>query len=283
MALLSVEELSVTYAGRDERVLAVDRVSFSVEPGEVVAVVGESGSGKSTLALSLTRLLPSPPAELRARHVRFEGMDLFAASEAELQRLRGGRIAYVFQDPASSLNPVLTIGEQLRETVELHTGRRGRDADAVALDWLARVGIPPVQRRLGAYPHEFSGGMQQRVMIAMAMASQPALLIADEPTSALDVTVQVQILRLLRELKRQFGLSLLLISHDLLVVQRLAHRTVVLSRGAVVESGPTEQVLQRPAHPYTKSLLVARASMCWRAPSPNPLVTGQAGETGADG
>ncbi len=268
MALLTVEELSVTYHGRDADVRAVDGVSFSVEPGEVVAVVGESGSGKSTLALALTRLLPSPPAQLSARHVRFEGMDLFTASEGQLQRLRGGRIAYVFQDPAGSLNPVLTIGEQLRETVERHTDRRGRDAETVALTWLERVGIPPAQRRLGAYPHEFSGGMQQRVMIAMAMASQPALLIADEPTSALDVTVQVQILRLLRDLQRRFGLSLLLISHDLLVVQRLAHRTVVLSRGAVVESGPTEQVLQRPAHPYTKSLLDARASMTWRAQEP---------------
>jgi len=270
MALLDVEDLSVAYAGRGERVLAVDRVSLSVEPGEVVALVGESGSGKSTLALALTRLLPSPPAQLHARHVRFDGVDLVTASESQLQRLRGGRIAYVFQDPASSLNPVLTIGEQLREAIERHTDRRGRDADTVALDWLSRVGIPPAQRRLGAYPHEFSGGMQQRVMIAMAMASHPQLLIADEPTSALDVTVQVQILRLLRDLQRRLGLSLLLISHDLLVVQRLAHRTVVLSRGAVVESGPTEQVLQRPAHPYTRSLLEARASMAWQAGKAGP-------------
>ena len=264
MPLLTVEDLSVTYRHRDTEVRAVDQVSLSVEPGEVVAVVGESGSGKSTLALALTRLLPSPPADIRARAVRFEDADLLAAPEDELRRLRGGKIAYVFQDPGSSLNPVLTIGEQLRETIERHTETRGRDAKTLAAEWLSRVGIPPAQRRLGAYPHEFSGGMQQRVMIAMAMAPHPALLIADEPTSALDVTVQVQILRLLRDLQRSLGLSLLLISHDLLVVRRLAHRVVVLSRGAVVESGPAEQVLRRPAHPYTRSLLEARASMAWR-------------------
>ena len=264
MPLLDVEDLSVTYRLRDTEVLAVDGVSLSVEPGEVVAIVGESGTGKSKLALTVTRLLPSPPADIRARAVRFEAVDLLAASEEDLRRLRGGKIAYVFQDPASSLNPVLTIGEQLRETIERHTDTRGRDAEALAVEWLARVGIPPAQRRLGAYPHEFSGGMQQRVMIAMAMSSHPALLIADEPTSALDVTVQVQILRLLRDLQRELGLSLLLISHDLLVVRRLAHRVVVLSRGVVVESGPAEQVLRRPAHPYTRELLEARASMAWR-------------------
>ena len=264
MPLLDATELSVTYTTRGERITAVDRVSLSVEPGEVVAIVGESGSGKSSLALALTKLLPSPPAEITARHVRFNGMDLLTASEAELQGIRGSKIAYVFQDPAASLNPVLTIGEQLREAIELHTEHRGREAEGIGLAWLERVGIPTVQRRLGAYPHEFSGGMQQRVMIAMAMASQPALLIADEPTSALDVTVQVQILRLLRDLQRRHHLALLLISHDLLVVRRMAHRVLVLSQGRVVESGPVEQVLYRPSHPYTKSLLEARASMGWQ-------------------
>ena len=191
-------------------------------------------------------------------------MDLLTASEAELQGLRGSKIAYVFQDPAASLNPVLTIGEQLREVIELHTEHRGREAEGIGLTWLERVGIPSVQRRLGAYPHEFSGGMQQRVMIAMAMASQPELLIADEPTSALDVTVQVQILRLLRDLQQRHHLALLLISHDLLVVRRMAHRVLVLAQGRLVESGPVEQVLNRPSHPYTKSLLEARASMGWQ-------------------
>ena len=264
MPLLDTSELSVTYTTRGERIAAVDRVSLSVEPGEVVAIVGESGSGKSSLGLALTKLLPSPPAEIEARHVRFDGMDLLTASEAELQKLRGSKIAYVFQDPATSLNPVLTIGEQLREAIELHTKHRGREAEEIGLTWLERVGIPSVQRRLGAYPHEFSGGMQQRVMIAMAMASQPALLIADEPTSALDVTVQVQILRLLRDLQRRHHLALLLISHDLLVVRRMAHRVLVLAQGRLVESGPVEQVLHRPSHPYTKSLLEARASMGWQ-------------------
>lgn len=271
MPLLDVKNLCVTYAHDGERVTAVDGVSLRVEPGEVVAVVGESGSGKSSLALALTRLLPSPPAEVQAERLRCGEVDLLAppiaglaASEESLRRLRGGTVAYVFQDPAGSLNPVLTIGEQLRETIECHTDRHGREADALAIEWLSRVGLPAAQRRLGAYPHEFSGGMQQRVMIAMAMASQPKLLIADEPTSALDVTVQVQILRLLRALQQRFGLAILLISHDLLVVRRMAHRVVVLSRGRVVEEGPAAQVLASPAHPYTKALLDARASMTWK-------------------
>lgn len=285
MPLLDVAELSVRYQSPGAApVAALERVSFSVESGEVVAVVGESGSGKSSLALALTRLLPSPPAAVSARHVRFEDRELLGASEAALQRVRGGRIAYVFQDPASSLNPVLTIGEQLREMIERHTDRRGREADALAIEWLERVGIPEAAQRLGAYPHEFSGGMQQRVMIAMAMAARPSLLIADEPTTALDVTVQVQILRLLRDLQRvpsevlseakgevegrRPGMALLLISHDLLVVERLAQRVLVLAQGRIVESGPVAQVLSAPAHPYTKQLLAARPLVRLRPQEP---------------
>ena len=258
MPLLDVDGLTVSYTGHGERVVAVDDAHLSLESGEILAVVGESGSGKSSLALAITRLLPSPPARISARAIRFQGADLLHTSEETLRAIRGGKIAYVFQDPATSLNPVLTIGEQLREMIERHTDRRGRDADALAVDWLSRVGIPSPEARLGAYPHEFSGGMQQRVMLAMAMAAQPALLVADEPTTALDVTIQLQLLRLLRDLQRRLGLSLLLISHHLTVVERLAHRVAIMERGKIVEYGPVHQVLREPAHPYTKALLACR-------------------------
>ena len=270
MPLLDVNGLTVSYEGRGERVVAVDDASFSLEAGEILAVVGESGSGKSSLALAITRLLPSPPATVQARTIRFEDLDLLNASEGALRAVRGGKIAYVFQDPSTSLNPVLTIGEQLREMIELHSDRRGREADALAVEWLTRVGIPSAQARLGAYPHEFSGGMQQRVMLAMAMAARPKLLVADEPTTALDVTVQVQILRLIRDLQRRFGLSLLLISHDLTVVERLAHRVLIMDQGRIVESGPVAQVLRQPSHACTKALLSARlTTVLRRGPSAN--------------
>jgi len=269
MPLLDVSGLTVSYERAGERVVAVDEATFSIEPGEILAVVGESGSGKSSLALAITRLLPSPPATIQARAVRFEDLDLLNASEDTLRAVRGGKIAYVFQDPSTSLNPVLTIGEQLREMVELHSDRRGRQAQALAVEWLARVGIPSAQPRLGAYPHEFSGGMQQRVMLAMAMAVQPRLLVADEPTTALDVTVQLQILRLIRDLQRRFRLSLLLISHDLTVVERLAHRVLIMERGRIVESGPAAQVLREPAHAYTKALLSARLTTALRSQRTN--------------
>ena len=259
MPLLSIEDLSVSYEHEGQSVLAVDQVSLSIEPQEIVALVGESGSGKSSLGLAITRLLPNPPVRIHAHTLEFNGLNILEASESQLRRLRGKEITYVFQDPASSLNPVLTLGDQLREVIEYHTDRRGKAADAHALEWLQHVGIP--NARLSAYPHEFSGGMQQRLMIAMAMASQPKLLIADEPTSALDVTVQVQILRLLRQLQQQYRLSILLISHDLLVVRRMAHRVVVLRKGQIVESGSVPQILEHPTHPYTQSLLAARASM----------------------
>ena len=268
MALLDAKGVSVTYEHDDARVVAVNGVSFSIEPGEIVALVGESGSGKSSLALAITRLLASPPAILQAEHIRFEGVDLLRASEETLRSIRGGRIAYVFQEPGTSLNPVLTIGEQLREMIELHTERRGRAADALASEWLRRVGIPEAQARLSAYPHEFSGGMQQRVMIAMAVAAQPSLLIADEPTTALDVTIQVQILRLLRDLQQHLGLAVLLISHDLTVVERLAHRVAIMLRGQLVEVGPVAQVFRSPSHPYTRELLACRSAVALRDMGP---------------
>lgn len=242
---------------------AVDRVSFTIEPGEIVALVGESGCGKSSVALALTRLLPMPPASVSGRVMMGE-TNLLQASEEALRAIRGGTIAYVFQEPATSLNPVLTIGEQLVETIELHTASRGKAARRLGIDWLQRVGISSAEERLGAYPHEFSGGMQQRVMIAMALAARPALLVADEPTTALDVTIQVQILRLLRDLQRTLNLSVLLISHDLTVVERIAHRVGVLAAGRLVELGPVAQVLRHPAHPHTKELLRYRSMISLR-------------------
>ena len=257
MSLLVVEDLSVVYEGRGAAVRAVDGVSFALQPGEVFALVGESGSGKTSVALALTRLLPIPPALVSGR-VLIDGASLLDASDEALRTIRGGKVSYVFQDPAASLNPVLTIGEQLLETITRHTESRGRAAAQVAVEWLQRVGIASAEERLAAYPHEFSGGMQQRLCLAMALTARPALLIADEPTTALDVTVQVQILRLLRDLQRSLRLSVLLISHDLTVVERLAHRIGVMAAGKLVEAGPVEQVLRHPAHDHTKKLLRAR-------------------------
>ncbi|MBI3997098.1 MAG: ABC transporter ATP-binding protein [Candidatus Omnitrophica bacterium] len=258
--MLSVERLSVVYEGRGSSVRAVDEVSFTIEAGEVLALVGESGCGKTSVALALTKLLPMPPATITGR-VLFEGKNLMEASPDALRAVRGGKIAYVFQEPATSLNPVLTIREQLVEVIELHTPARGREAQRVAVEWLQRVGIADARERLSAYPHEFSGGMQQRVMLAMAMATRPSLLIADEPTTALDVTIQVQILRLLRDLQRAYRLCVLLISHDLTVVERIAHRVGVMSAGKLVELGPVAQILHQPAHPYTKELIRYRSMM----------------------
>lgn len=266
--VLEVEQLSVRYRSREGETTAVDRVSFALERGEVLALVGESGCGKTSAALALTRLLPEPPAVVTGR-VYFGELDVLAASPAQLRAVRGGRIAYVFQEPAGSLNPVLTIGEQLLETIRLHTGESPADARRTAADWLTRVGIPDAARRLGAYPHEFSGGMQQRAMIAMALATRPDVLIADEPTTALDVTVQLQLLRLLRDLQRTLQLSVLLISHDLTVVERIAHRVGVMAQGRLVEFGPMEQVLRRPAHPHTAQLVRDRSLVSLRRSPPD--------------
>jgi ABC-type dipeptide/oligopeptide/nickel transport system ATPase component len=265
MPLLSVEHLTVTYLGHGAPVRAVDGVSFTVEPSEVVALVGESGCGKTSAALALTRLLPASRAAVTGR-VLLEGVDVLQASEASLRAVRGGKIAYVFQDPATSLNPVLTIGEQVTEAIVLHGASAGRDARRLAAEWLGRVGITGAEQRLEAYPHEFSGGMQQRVCLAMALASRPALLVADEPTTALDVTVQVQILRLLRDLQRTLKLSVLLISHDLTVVERIAHRVGIMSAGRLVELGPVRQVLNAPSHPYTRELLRYRSMIRFTRP-----------------
>ena len=268
MSLLTIEQLTVEFHQHDTSTRAADRVSFAIEPGEIVALVGESGSGKTSVALAVTRLLPTPPASLSGRIAFAEGtsapVNLLDLPEPQLRTIRGKKISYVFQDPGTSLNPVLTIGEQLVEAIEQHTPARGTAARQRAVEWLRRMGLPDAEHRLAAYPHEFSGGMQQRVMLAMAVATEPALLIADEPTTALDVTVQVQILRLLRELQRALRLSVLLISHDLTVVERLAHRVGVMSKGRLVEWGAVQHVLHQPTHPDTQQLLRYRSMMSLR-------------------
>jgi oligopeptide/dipeptide ABC transporter ATP-binding protein len=257
-ALLSVHDLSVTFATGGAPARAVDGVSFDIDAGEVVGLVGESGCGKSVTALSLLRLLDVPPAAIgRGSRIMFDGTDILTMSEPALRRVRGARIAMVFQDPAASLNPVLTIGTQIGEVARAHRGASRAEARRRSIDLLGRVGIAEPERRVDAYPHELSGGMQQRVMIAMALAGEPQLLIADEPTTALDVTVQAQILALLRALQRETRMAMLLISHDLGVVARLARRILVMYGGQIVEEAPTEALFRRPLHPYTEGLLAA--------------------------
>ncbi|GGF37557.1 ABC di/oligopeptide transporter ATPase [Aliidongia dinghuensis] len=232
----------------------LDRVSFSIGAGEVVGVVGESGSGKSMTALSTMRLLPET-VRVTAGTVRFAGADLLALSEAEMRRIRGDRIAMIFQEPMSSLNPVLSIGEQIVETLVHHRGAGRAEAKRRAIELLELVEIPAAAKRLGDYPHQLSGGMRQRVMIAIALACEPKLLIADEPTTALDVTVQAQILDLLRSLRRELAMSIMLITHDLGVVAEFADRVVVLYAGRVAETGPVKALFRAPFHPYTQGLL----------------------------
>ena len=252
--LLAVRDLQVRFATDDGVVGAVDGVSFEVRRGEIVALVGESGCGKSVTAQSLIGLTRSPNATITGSAL-FEGRDLIAASDAELRAVRGAQIAMVFQDPMTSLNPVYRIGDQIAEALRAHRSISRRDATARAVELLEAVGIPNPSRRVRDYPHEFSGGMRQRVMIAMALALQPRLLIADEPTTALDVTIQAQILDLLRTLNREHGVAVLLITHDLGVVAELAERVVVMYAGQVVEQAGLQELFSTPGHPYTWGLL----------------------------
>jgi oligopeptide/dipeptide ABC transporter ATP-binding protein len=231
---------------------AVDGVSLTIAQGETVCLVGESGSGKTVTALSIARLLASPPARY-AGEIRVEGLDVMEARTDALRRLRGGVVSYIFQDPAVSLNPVLRIGRQIRESLALH--RPEADSPAEVIRLLKLVGIPAPEQRAREYPHQLSGGMQQRVMIAMAVASHPKLLVADEPTTALDVTIQAQILDLLRDLRRQLGMSILLITHNLGLVSEMADRVAVMYAGQIVETAPVRDLLARPRHPYTRALL----------------------------
>jgi peptide/nickel transport system ATP-binding protein len=252
--VLRVEELTVRFPTPRGLLRAVNGVSFDLEAGETLAVVGESGCGKSATALSLMRLLPEPPAQVSGR-VWYGHQDILSLDEPELREIRGAQIAMVFQDPQSSLNPVLKVGTQIVETLQLHLRLGRREARRQAADLLGMVGIPDAVRRLDAYPHEFSGGMRQRVMIAMALSCQPKIVIADEPTTALDVSIQAQILELLRRVIAESGTAMIIISHDLSVVAGLADRVAVMYAGEIVEIGPTERVFAHPRHPYTRALL----------------------------
>ncbi len=255
--LISVQDLSVAFRQGGEDTLAVDRVSFDIQPGETVALVGESGSGKSVSALSILKLLPYPSAHHPSGRILFKGQDLIAADEDAMRRVRGEDITMVFQEPMTSLNPLHTIERQVGEILKVHRGMSDRDARARTLELLALVGIRDAESRLGAYPHQLSGGQRQRVMIAMCLANEPDLLIADEPTTALDVTVQAQILKLLAELKSRLNMSMLFITHDLGIVRKVADRVCVMLKGRIVEHGKVEEVFGNPQHEYTRRLLAA--------------------------
>ena len=256
MALLEVENLQTHFRIPDGVNRAVDGVSFAVNERETLAIVGESGCGKSVTASSILRLIPEPPGKI-AGAIRFEGRDLLKLSEREMRRIRGKDISMIFQEPMTSLNPVLSVGRQLRETLSVHEGLERHAADARAEEMLALVGIPEPRRRLSEYPHQLSGGMRQRVMIAIALACSPKLLIADEPTTALDVTIQAQILELMRNLKHRVGAAIVLITHDLGVVAEVAERVMVMYAGRKVEEAPVADLFRSPRHPYTQGLLGA--------------------------
>ena len=259
--LLEVEGLQTVFRTRDGIVRAVDDFSCAIAPGETLGVVGESGCGKSVTALSILRLIDKRGGTIAGGAIRFRGQDLALLKEAEMRRIRGNRISMIFQEPMTSLNPVLTIGRQISESIMLHLGVPKREARAQAIELLAKVRIPDPQRRFDEYPHQLSGGMRQRAMIAIALACRPALLIADEPTTALDVTIQAQIIELLKSLQQEFGMAILLITHDLGLVSETADRAIVMYAGKVVEQGPVAEVLEAPMHPYTRGLLAARPAL----------------------
>jgi microcin C transport system ATP-binding protein len=261
--ILSVRDLSIAFGRGNREVLAVDRISFDVGKGETVALVGESGSGKSVTALSVMKLLPYPAAHHPSGSIKFEGRELLSMPEQQIREVRGNDIAIIFQEPMTSLNPLHTIEKQIREILLLHHGLEGEASRTRVIELLSQVGIPDPAGRLGSYPHQLSGGQRQRVMIAMALANKPDLLIADEPTTALDVTVQAQILKLLKDTQTRLGMSMLFITHDLGIVRKLADRVCVMQRGKIVEQGPVERVFTAPEHPYTRALLAAE-------PKPDP-------------
>ena len=263
--LLSIRDLSIAFGHGAREVLAVDRVSFDIRKGETMALVGESGSGKSITALSVMKLLPYPAAHHPSGSIKFQGRELLTMSEQQIREVRGNDITIIFQEPMTSLNPLHTIEKQIREILSLHQGLNAGAARAKIIELLGQVGIPDPAGRLGSYPHQLSGGQRQRVMIAMALANKPDLLIADEPTTALDVTVQAQILKLLKDIQTQLGMSMLFITHDLGIVRKLADRVCVMQRGKIVEQGEVERVFTAPEHPYTRALLAAE-------PKPDPAL-----------
>ena len=256
-SLIEVKNLSVRFVGAGSDALAAKTVSFDIQKGETVALVGESGSGKTVTALSILRLLPYPDAQHPSGEILFEGRDLLRASEAEIRAVRGNKISIIFQEPMTSLNPLHTVEKQVSEVLTLHRGLSNSGARRRTIELLDKVGIRDPESRLGAYPHQLSGGQRQRVMIAMALANEPELLIADEPTTALDVTIQAQILDLLKSLQREMGMALLLITHDLGIVRKMADRTCVMKDGEIVEKGAAKEIFRSPKHPYTKRLLDA--------------------------
>ena len=261
--LLSIRDLSVVFGEGSRAVLAVDRVSFDIAKGETLALVGESGSGKSVTALSVMKLLPYPAAHHPSGSVAFKGRELLTMAERDIRKVRGNDITIIFQEPMTSLNPLHTIEKQIAEILLLHQGLTGVAARTRIIELLDHVGIPDPASRLASYPHQLSGGQRQRVMIAMALANEPDLLIADEPTTALDVTVQAQILKLLKDTQTRLGMSMLFITHDLGIVRKLADRVCVMNTGKIVEHGPVERVFTAPEHPYTRALLAAE-------PKPDP-------------
>jgi microcin C transport system ATP-binding protein len=264
--LLEVKDLSVSFRQGERETLAVDRVSFEIRKGETIALVGESGSGKSVTALSVLKLLPYPAARHPSGAIRFKGRELLGLSEDEIRHVRGNDITIIFQEPMTSLNPLHTIEKQIGEILLLHQGLAGEAARKRTVELLTQVGIPDPETRLASYPHQLSGGQRQRVMIAMALANEPDLLIADEPTTALDVTVQAQILSLLKELQTRLGMAMLFITHDLGIVRKLADTVCVMKEGKIVETGPVERVFTAPEHPYTRALLAAEPK-----PDPAPI------------
>jgi oligopeptide/dipeptide ABC transporter ATP-binding protein len=255
--LLAVDDLTVAFGSNGAERRVVEQVSFSVGGGQTVGLVGESGCGKSVTAMSIMRLLPSPPSQVLGGRIVFDGADLLSLDAGAMRAVRGDRIGMVFQEPMTSLNPVLSIGFQIEEVLRLHRGVGRSEARKQSLEMLRQVGIGAPERRLAQYPHQLSGGLRQRVMIAIALVCRPRLLIADEPTTALDVTIQAQILDLLRRLKREFGMALLLITHDLGVVAEMCDEVVVMYAGRVVERAPAAKLFRRPRHPYTAGLLSA--------------------------
>jgi microcin C transport system ATP-binding protein len=261
--LLSIRDLSVTFAQGGRETLAVDRVSFDIGKGETVALVGESGSGKSVTALSVLKLLPYPSARHPSGEIHFKNQELLLLSERDMRKVRGDDITIIFQEPMTSLNPLHTIEKQIGEILLLHRGLTGQAARTRTLEVLGQVGIPEPESRLKSYPHQLSGGQRQRVMIAMALANEPDLLIADEPTTALDVTVQAQIIALLKDIQKRLGMSLLFITHDLGIVRKIAQTVCVMKEGRIVEQGDVERVFKTPEHPYTRALLAAE-------PKPDP-------------
>jgi len=255
--ILEVKDLKTYFYVDDGELRAVDGLSYTVDKGECVAIVGESACGKSVSALSIMRLIPYPPGVIVGGEIIFDGLDLLKISEEEIRKIRGCRIAMVFQEPMTSLNPVLTIDRQLSEALQLHCGMDRKAASEEALNLLKLVGIPDAERRLNDYPHQFSGGMQQRIMIAMALSCHPDLLIADEPTTSVDVTVQAQLLELIDNLRAQLGTAVIIITHNLGIVARYAEKVQVMYAGRMVEGGPTDAIYDDPRHPYTLGLLAS--------------------------